>query len=390
MLCAGTLVAGWALKGQCLGTWDGLQYRRLCYNDIQPLYTARGIDRHKFPYIDGRLTDGELQDGAIEYPIATGMFMWASGYLATTSNTYLVVSALLLTPVALVTSVLLARMSGWRALLWAGAPALALYAFHNWDLLAVAATVGALFAAQRDRPLWAGALLGVGGALKLFPMLFLAPVALDRFRRDPRGAYVAVGGAVAVFAAANLPFAVVNPQGWVATYRFHALRGPDFNSIWHWVWPTIAPETLNALVGGLTAASCAVALAHGARRARGTASYPYLPVCAAMLASFLLWGKVHSPQYALWILPFFVVLELPLMWWAAYSAADLVLYTGIFRWFYDSAYLGLDDTWAKGALITGVWVRAALLAALFFVFLKARAAIGPPQGARRGFRHGGE
>jgi hypothetical protein len=111
-------------------------------------------------------------------------------------------------------------------------------------------------------------------------------------------------------------------------------------------------------------------------RARSDGHFPFLQVSGAMLAAFLLWNKVHSPQYALWILPFFVLLEVSLGWWLAYAVADLMVYVGIFRWFYDFVYRGVDFTWAKRLLIVGVWSRALLLILLFAVFLYARVANG--------------
>lgn len=63
------LVAGFALKAQCLTVWTHfLQYERLCYNDIQPLYAGRGIDADTSPYVNGSFQDGRLVGGAIEYP----------------------------------------------------------------------------------------------------------------------------------------------------------------------------------------------------------------------------------------------------------------------------------------------------------------------------------
>ena len=80
---------------------------------------------------------------------------------------------------------------------------------------------------------------------------------------------------------------------------------------------------------------------------------------------------MHSPQYTLWLLPFFVLLRVHIGWWIAYALADLAVYVGVFRWFYDFVYQGLDFTWAKKLLIAGVWSRAALLAALIAVFITA-------------------
>ncbi|MBA2273109.1 MAG: DUF2029 domain-containing protein [Actinobacteria bacterium] len=372
-----TLGAGWALKAGCLAPWDGRQYRTLCYNDIQPLYTGRAIDRGTFPYIHGALVGGELTDGAIEYPVLTGIFMWASGSLATGPDSYLKVSALLLAPFGLLTAGVLTNMTGWRGLLWAAAPALVLYGFHNWDLLVVAAVVGAVWAWRRGLTLWSAGLLGLGGALKLYPLLFVVPLVLDEWRRSRRGGMQAALVAGATVVAANAPFFVQNPAGWWATYAFHRLRTADFNTVWAWGWPSAGAEVINTVTLVAIAASCVALLVWAWYTTRGAPGFPWLQVSAASLAAFLLWNKVHSPQYVLWLLPFFVLLRVRLWWWAAYSLVDLVLYVGIFRWFYDSAYLGLDFTPAKVALISAVWGRAALLAMLIVVFMRAPAAVTP-------------
>jgi uncharacterized membrane protein len=395
-VCLVTLLVGFALKAQCLGPWDGRQFSHLCYNDIQPLYYARSVAT-TFPYIHGTLHNGELRHGAIEYPVLTGVFMYASAHLggvmpflrranASSGNEYLYESALLLAPFGLLIAVLLAAMARQRALLWAGAPALALYAFHNWDLLVVAAAVAGFWCWHRERAGWAAFWFGIGAALKLYPLVFLAPLILERMAaRDLRGPVkvflVGVGPPVLL----NLPFVLINSSGWFATYAFHATRWADYNSIWAWfvgahfagiTMPVFGVDTLNKVTAVLTGVFMVGALALGWLRARKEGHYPVVQVSAAMLAAFLLWNKVHSPQYALWILPFFVLLEVSVWWWIAYAVADLTVYVGIFRWFYDFVYRAMDVTWAKRVLIAGVWARAFLLLLLFAVFLYSRVAHG--------------
>jgi len=69
------LGAGYALKAQCLAGFGGREYSHLCYNDIQPLYGIRGVAENIFPYVNGQLAGSELLNGAIEYPVLTGLFM---------------------------------------------------------------------------------------------------------------------------------------------------------------------------------------------------------------------------------------------------------------------------------------------------------------------------
>jgi uncharacterized membrane protein len=380
--CALTLVLGYLLKAQCMtSNWAiGEQYQRLCYNDIEPLYGGRGVSENLFPYVDGRLEDGELRQGAIEYPVLTGVFMWASGLPVQDEISYLRFSALLLAPFALLVAVLLEKMRGFRALMWAAAPAIILYAFHNWDLLVVAAAVVGFWLAERKRPEWASVAFGVGAAFKMYPLLFVLPLAAWCLRRDGvRKALGVVAAGAGTFLLINLPFMIAGPRGWLITYQFHSERTPNFDTIWSlgfdvFDWTHWSAQTLNVVTTGLMAVMIVAALAYGWARAKSEGIYPYLQVSAAALVAFLLFNKVHSPQYTLWLLPFFVLLPVRWYWWAAYSVADLAVYVGIFRWFYDWTFSqDLEEvTLAKGAVMAGVWARAILLAFLFVVFLRTQ------------------
>lgn len=369
------LLGGFLLKAQCTSAegWDGRQYSRLCYNDIQPLYGVREVASRTFPYVDGELENQELTGGAIEYPVLTGLFMWVAGLFVTDPNAYLRITALLLAPFGVLAAYLLARMRGSRALLWAAAPALVLYAFHNWDLLAVAAAVGGIWFWWRGSPLWAAVLFGVGGAFKLYPAFLLAPLALYELKERGlsaavRNALVGAGTLIAI----NLPFMLVNFDGWSATYRFHSARVGNFDSIWNLGFSDLGAEALNLVTGLLTALAFIAALAVGWRRAQRDGVYPFLEVGGALVAAFLLFSKVHSPQYTLWLLPFLVMTRVHIGWWIAYSLVDLFVYVGVFRWFYDTIYENQDFTFFKKMMIAGVWGRAVLLLVLYVVFLQVR------------------
>jgi uncharacterized membrane protein len=357
------------------------EYQRLCYNDIQALYGPRLLADKQFPYVEGHLDGGDLSGGAIEYPVLTGVFMWVTALPVDNFVDYLKVSALALMPFGLLVAYLLARQAGWRAMLWAGAPALALYAFHNWDIIAVAASVVGFYLWWRGKPGGAAVSFAIGAALKLYPVLFVLPLMFDvalsrRDRDDPEGApdpapRLDLGAALrtgalaaGTWVAINLPFALANFDGWIATYKFHSQRGANYDSIWTAGFSTWTPDKLNLVTMGLTLVSVMAVLAIGWTRARKEGVYPFLQVSGALLAAVMLWSKVHSPQYTIWILPFFVLLRVNIGWWAAYTLADLMVYIGIFRWFADTSSEGFKSLW-----IYGVWARAALLFALIAVFL---------------------
>src|SRR5581483_3608497 len=250
---------------------------------------------------------------------------------------YFRLSALLLAPFALaITLALRRRVAAARLLWWALGPPLLLYAFANWDLLAVAGAAGGLIALDEDRPALAGGALAFGASAKLFPLFFLPSAVASRWAAgDRRGAARVAIAFAAVACALNLPWLAISARGWLATWRFHARRYPDFGTLWYWIGragaalhpsPYWEPgqsgfrELAGALGLALFAAAAAWLVARGWRR-----KLPGAATALAVLCAFLLAATVHSPQYALWLLPVVVLADVPDPLIVGWLAADVVL-----------------------------------------------------------------
>jgi uncharacterized membrane protein len=440
LTCCAALLLGHANKARCTGpTFDGdgrstafvaRQDAEVCYSDVQGLWLGREVDQHVFPYVHGALSDdGTLVGGSLEYPVLTGLLIWAAALGARTDAGFLLATALLLAPFGLLTAWLLARMTRWRALLFTATPPLVLYAVQNWELPVVASSVLAVWLVScwrvplRRRALVASVVLGVGFCLKLYPGAFVLPLALlvltggvgghelpEHVRRfDVRGALAVVGAAGATVVAVNLPFALLGPAGWWASFRFQGLRKADLstNSIWYWgLRPVVdhsgsssGSDTYQRVVTvaspSLVLLAFALAVALGWRRYRREGTYPWLAVSAAMLCGFLLLHQVHSPQYTLWLLPFLVLLRVRWPLVVGYLVCDLAMEVGIFRYFelglreqlrpgatalVPGSGAGLLDQLTPAAVLLGVWGRAALLVVLFVVFLRTTP-VGPVEPA---------
>ncbi|HEX5114720.1 MAG TPA: glycosyltransferase 87 family protein [Pseudonocardiaceae bacterium] len=421
VLCGVTLFLGYANKDRCTGPTYGPNgqsvdmllrgYRDVCYSDIQYLWTARGIDQHLFPYLHGGIdAKGQLYGGSVEYPVLTGVLMWLGSVYAHNDHQFLLYSALLLAPFGLVTAWLLGKLSRWRALLWAIGPPLVLYAFHNWDLAVAACAVGAVYVVHRGwgraganrslvtRGVVAAVLLGLGFAFKLYPAIFTLPLMLYVLTGGPggrdlpagkrwhvRGAVVVGLTVVATAVLVNLPFMLIGFRGWRASFTFQELRDVDLttNSIWFWGFRPFSDPSdktfqgiVDILSPTLIVVAFVVACVLGWLRYRKDGTYPWVAVSAAMLCGFLLFHKVHSPQYTLWLVPMFALLRIRSVWIVLYYLADIAMCFGIFRYYYALTFRqpsGIYDGLAAQATAVGVWGRAALLVVLFFVFLAAPA-----------------
>ncbi|WP_235747514.1 glycosyltransferase family 87 protein [Nocardia coffeae] len=445
LLCGVTLLFAYLNKARCAGepfesngrsaAFDHIKDSHVCYSDIQFLWLGRDINEHVFPYLTGGITThGALTGGAVEYPVLSGLLMWLGAVGAHTDATFLLHSALLLAPFALATAWMLGRMSGMAALLWAAGPPLVLYAFHNWELPVVCTAVGAVYVVTtltrysvRTRGVLAAILLGIGFCLKLYPGIFVLPLmvhvlvggsdGLDALRHhraprvdwmsdenddvptrptrryDVRGAVAVAATAIATAALINLPFALAGYQGWRASFTFQELRQADIttNSIWFWGLRPMFGDTPGAeqsfqdVVSTasplLVVCSFVLAMWLGWRRYQASGLFPWVGVSGAMLCGFLLFHKVHSPQYTLWLIPFLVLLEIPWSVVAAYLLADASLGIGIFRYFYALGEGSTADV-EKHFVLFGVWGRAMLLVYLLFAFVyvpaRGRWRAGPP------------
>ena len=407
LLCGLTLAVAFLNKARCAGApfradgrsiaFDRAKDAEVCYSDIQFLWIGRDIDRHVFPYIHGGITaDGTLTGGAVEYPVLSGLFMWLGAFGADNDALFLVHSALLLAPFGLLTAWLLARLSGRAALLWAVGPPLVLYAFHNWELPVVCSSVAAIALlastrwSLRTRGALAAVALALGFCFKIYPAIFVIPLVLyvytggapaGRQLRDLWGAIYTGAAALATVLLVNLPFALTGWDGWRASIEFQQQRQVDIttNSIWFWgVRPLFGTDstgqaaftdTVSLASPALIIGAFVLALWLGWRRYLESGVYPWVGVSGAMLCGFLLFHKVHSPQYTLWLIPFLVVLAVPWPVVFSYLVADIAIGVGVFRYFYSMGS-GHAVEVMEAVVRFGVWGRATLLVLLFVLFLK--------------------
>ena len=115
------------------------------------------------------------------------------------------------------------RRRPWDGLLVALAPAFALTATINWDLLAVALTAaGDAACGPGSRPLAFGVLIGLATAAKLYPVLLLGAAARALLARGQMAgaSWRRSAAPSASWLVVNLPVMVFAPEGWAKFYTF--------------------------------------------------------------------------------------------------------------------------------------------------------------------------
>lgn len=353
-------VLGYLQKSPCLSHpySDEYQYTRVCYTDTYALYTVEGLNARTDS--SGAVTGSvsvPYRDHPVEYPPVIGGLMWTAAEVTAAfhsgtgdpqdrhATTFFNLTALLLALCALVSTWTIARLAGrrrvWDAAMVALSPVLLLHAFTNWDLAAVALTGLGLWAWRRGSPVWAGALLGVGIATKLYPIFVVLAIVMlcaraTKWRPAAKTVLAALGAVVLCYLPAILiskPFRFPDAictgnhelSGWRWFVSLSQTRGADWGSIWlvfehlfsgdrfgrALAGPTPAAHACSTTPATLNVISAACVLVVIAAVGALVAFAPRRPrlgqIAFLLVAGFIVLNKVDSPQYALWLVPLAVL-----------------------------------------------------------------------------------
>ncbi len=225
----------------------------------------------------------------------------------------------------------------------------------RFDLWPTLLAVAALAAVLRGQPVAAGAFGGLAFAAKLWPVA-LGPVWLAYLwrRRGPRAAGVAAGAFAVVAAACFVPFAAIAPGGVRHSLTGQLDRPLQVESLGAAILIAVhhagslslttvtthgsqnlsgrLPDALAALSAGLQGAAIVAIWLALARRRRPTGD-DVLVSSGAVVATLVAFGKVLSPQFLIWLVPFVLLVR-----GRRGAGASLLLL----------AALGLTQTWFPG------------------------------------------
>ena len=303
--------------------WDGnRQFTSFCYNDIVPLYGARGLDQPGFVYDYSWVEDGLTR--YMEYPVLAGLFQQFTAFIS--RNTYFVASkflpevgwyfwmtVLFLSIIWICTARMVAELAGnriWDTLLVVGSPLLIMHAFTNWDIPSIFFLVAALLAARNKKWWLAGILIGAGTSFKLWPLFVLgAYLTITIRKRNLVPFFKMLAATVATWLVINVPVYLRNADAWGEFNRLNTDRGWEWTTIYAVISRTFgwsgfdtgegAPVILNTVTFVLFAAGCLAVLIMGLKA-------PKEPRVAELLCLivgfFLLFNKVWSPQYSIWLI----------------------------------------------------------------------------------------
>ena len=243
----------------------------------------------------------------IEYPVITGLFIQLGGFLGESRAGYYWISVAGLIACAVIATYFLYQIlpetqKGRLLRYWIFAPSMVIFLTTNWDILAITLVVAALYFFHKEKWYWGAFLLSLGFSTKFYPILYFLPLLIKVPRWKNRLAIIGIF--VATTAALNGFFAYYHFDFWYYFYSLNALRDPNPDSVWTIIRYFIRPfemNTVNWLSFVLFGGSYFYLILKNRKE-----SLLKLFTIATLL--FVLCNKIFSPQYLLWLLPFFVLM----------------------------------------------------------------------------------
>jgi len=274
------------------------QYIHACYSDLPSLFSARALDKNEWPY--------SSDTNSVEYPVLTGMVMFATAALVDSPIAYFNLNVVFLIFIFLALVIITRRIKPEFGYLLPLAPAMLASLFINWDLWAIITMMLAIYWFDRKSDLYSALAIGVSISTKFLPIFLLLPIAFIMWRQNRIKELVKyLATTLGVWLVINLPFILTTPTGWWRFYKLNLERTADWGSLW---------LALNQLGIGLTNLNylaillLVIGMTSIAIFLFELKSTPTLAsVAFIVLAIVMAVSKVYSPQYVLWLTPLAVI-----------------------------------------------------------------------------------
>ncbi|CAB4921511.1 unannotated protein [freshwater metagenome] len=365
LLTALGYAVGYWLDSACRSTsWASPErYEHLCYTDIHPFFSLKGLFEGIFPYL------GDAKpEHMVDAPVLVGLFMEFSARITSVMNgiwpsddqavQFYDVTAVLLFLVLLIlviTTVNTVSNRPWDAAMIALAPMMVLAATISWDLIALAFVALAFWTQSKRKNVATGIFLGLALCSASYPIAVVIAVAVIGLRSDDWNRIANLIGVTALtWFVINLPFAIANYDGWVVIYRHQIETGAELGSVWFALiqlgGPTLSTPLLNAASVLVFLAAVAVVAAITVR----ALTTPRLAQVAFLLvAAFALTAKGFAPQFSLWLIPLAVLARPRWRDFLIWQACEVTYFIAVW-WF----LAGYNVEGAKG--LTPQWYAVAI------------------------------
>jgi len=349
------------------------QYIHACYSDLPSLFGERGMVDNKWPYAS--------DTNSVEYPVLTGLVMYATSFVAHSPISYFNFNAFLLALLFIGLVFIVYRIKPEFTYLLPLAPAMIASLYINWDLWAIATMMLAIYWFDRRAYLYSSIALAVSISTKFLPIFLILPIIFILWRSDQIREMVKYAATtLAIWLAINLPFALTTPTGWWRFYKLNLSREADWGSLWlafSQLGLGLANLNYLAILFLLIGLTSSVIFLFEVKSTPTLASVAFIVLAIVMIVS-----KVYSPQYVLWLTPLAVIAltnkkDLHAFW--IWQIAETLYHVAI--WQHLALFTGAKFGLQQGGYASITLIRIAATAYLAFVLIKRASQARNTQGS---------
>ncbi|MFP4497005.1 MAG: glycosyltransferase 87 family protein [Vulcanimicrobiota bacterium] len=221
---------------------------------------------------------------------------------------------------------------------WILAPTFLFYALLNTDLLTLFTIVAAAYLFMEEDYYLAAAMLGLGTAIKVFP-IFLTPLFFFQCPRKKR--WLSVASFLGIWLVFNVPFMLSDWKSWISPYlwqiKHNIPKDASHGSYWWIAYKLLGPENSN-WVGRLSLLF--FASLYGLFLWKKW-DLPFARKAMGVMILFLMTDRVYSPQYNLYLLPFLVLVDyrVDLKWFYMLEIPNFIQVAFLFFWRANPVFL---------------------------------------------------
>ena len=275
-------------------------------SDIGNFYTYHFQDgQNQWPFSEKIFAGDTRVQHPVEYPALTGLIMWLLSFLVSPSDTaifdYYRITASLQIALLAISAYLIYKLVGKKyAFYFILAPAVLYSLNRNWDIWAIAAMLLSIYLFEKKRFQLSAILLAVSIATKFFPIVLMLPILIIFLRNKQLKLFITYAlTTTAAWVVINLPFVLINYEGWAYFYKFSAERGlgsASFFEITSIILPSITFSSIHFYILNI------VALLVVTTYFIKLKSIPTLAATSFfVMFGFILFNKQYSMQYVIWL-----------------------------------------------------------------------------------------
>ena len=300
-------------------------------SDIYGFYGMHFYDgQHLWPFSEKILEGDTTIQHPVEYPALTGLIMWLISFLVSPSPTaiysYYRITAAFQIVLLSICAYLVFKLSQKKySYYFVLAPAVLYSLNRNWDIWAMAAMLLSIYLFEKKRFQLSAILLAVSIATKFFPIVLMLPIMVILLRNRQISIFIKYSlTTLSTWLMINLPFALINFDGWAYFYKFSAERGLGSASFYEITSILIPMAKFNSAHFYVLNLITLILVTYFLLKLK---SIPNLSATSFfVMFGFILFNKQYSMQYVIWLSALAVIS----MAYIKKGPRDLLIYVYIF------------------------------------------------------------